>query len=430
MNNINILVFPCGSEIGIELFRSLKDIRFVTLFGASSVDDHGKFIYEKYTGNIPYVNDKGFIEAINRVIDENNIDFVFPAMDSVILEMSIHRNELHAGLLTSPDEAVDICRSKAKTYKKLEGCYFLPGTYNSADEVKDFPVLVKPAVSQGAQGVEIVKTPEKLHALLSERKEEQVICEYLPGEEYTVDCFTDRKGVLRFASPRVRGRIRNGISVNSYTVPHNEEILRIAEEINKRIIFRGVWFFQVKRSSGGDLRLLECATRIAGTMCVERARGINLALLTVMDAMDMDVEIIPQVESVTVDRALYNTFKVDVDYDHVYIDFDDTVTVHGKINTTAISFIYQCLAKEIPVTLVTRHDGDIHADLKGFHVDETVFDKIIEVEPGKKKSLYIPKVDKAIYIDDSFAERVDVFKTLGIPSFGTESIEALLDSRA
>lgn len=44
-----------------------------------------------------------------------------------------------------------------------------------------------------------------------------VICEYLRGEEYTVDCLTDRNGRLLFISPRSRERILAGISVAGIT---------------------------------------------------------------------------------------------------------------------------------------------------------------------------------------------------------------------
>lgn len=52
--DLNILVFPCGSEIALELHRSLKFSRHITLFGANSVDDHGKFVFENYIGGLPF----------------------------------------------------------------------------------------------------------------------------------------------------------------------------------------------------------------------------------------------------------------------------------------------------------------------------------------------------------------------------------------
>ena len=422
-----MLVFPCGSEIGLELFRSLKDIRFVTLFGASSVVDHGEWVYERYIGGLPYVTEPGLIDSLNACVDEHHIDYIFPAMDSVMLALSERRDELHATLLTSPEATVRVCRSKALTYKRLKSCDFAPRTFPDVDSVTAYPVLVKPSVGQGSQGVAKVEDAEELRRLLAERDEEQVICEYLPGEEYTVDCFTDRHGKLRYCKARVRYRVRNGISVSTWTIDDQPEIRAIAEEINGRLRFRGVWFFQLKRDREGKIKLLECATRVAGTMCADRALGVNLPLLTVMDAMGLDVTVAPQAGRVTVDRALSSVYRLDLAYDELYMDFDDTLVVHGRVNREALSLIYQCVERGIPVTLLTRHEGDIRADLRKARISEDLFAQIIEVGKGQRKSACVRPGKNALMIDDSFAERKDVSDAFGIPALGVESIEALLD---
>jgi hypothetical protein len=41
----NVLVFPCGSEIGLEVYRSLKHSIHFNLIGANSVDDHGRVVF-------------------------------------------------------------------------------------------------------------------------------------------------------------------------------------------------------------------------------------------------------------------------------------------------------------------------------------------------------------------------------------------------
>ncbi len=429
MEQIRIMVFPCGSEIGLELHRSLKDIRFIELYGASSVDDHGCYVYKNYMNGIPYITDPGFIDVFNKYIDDNKIDFIFPALDSVIAYLSKNRDKLHAKLLTCPDETVQLCRSKSKTYNRLAGCDFLPATYGSLDEIEDYPVIIKPAESQGSQGFMILKSREELEYELKSRTDEQVVCEYLPGEEYTIDCFTDRHGELRYASCRNRHRIRNGISVNSTIQKPDSRVMEIAKIINEKMDFRGVWFFQLKRNNKGEYKLLECATRVAGTMCVERAAGVNLALLTVFDAMDMDVDLTQQVENVTVDRALHNVFKLDIEYDEVYMDFDDTVIVKGSVNTTVLSFIYQCVDKKIPVILLTRHETDIIADLKAYRIYPELFDKIVCLPRSERKIDHVKPAKKALFVDDSFAERKSMSDAFGITCLGVDAVEALLDPR-
>ena len=56
----NILVFPCGSEIALEIYKSLKYSIHFNLIGASSVEDHGRFVYENYIGNLPYISQERY----------------------------------------------------------------------------------------------------------------------------------------------------------------------------------------------------------------------------------------------------------------------------------------------------------------------------------------------------------------------------------
>ena len=62
----NVLVFPCGSEVGFEIYRSVNLSTHFNLYGGSSVSDHGQFVYENYIDNIPFVTDPEFISKINK----------------------------------------------------------------------------------------------------------------------------------------------------------------------------------------------------------------------------------------------------------------------------------------------------------------------------------------------------------------------------
>ena len=42
-----------------------------------------------------------------------------------------------------------------------------------------------------------------------------IICEYLPGEEVTVDCFTNKNHKLLFCNPRAADRMLAGIDVHA-----------------------------------------------------------------------------------------------------------------------------------------------------------------------------------------------------------------------
>ncbi|MBQ9719598.1 MAG: ATP-grasp domain-containing protein [Oscillospiraceae bacterium] len=257
---------------------------------------------------------------------------------------------------------------------------------------------------------------------------EYAICEYLPGAEFTVDCFTDRHGALRLVSPRSRDRIRAGIAVRSRVFPADERIRSIAEDLNRRFSFNGAWFFQLKRNAAGDYRLMEAAPRIAGTMGATRNLGANLPLLTLYNLWGYDVELLLNDNALLVDRAFISRFQTDIAYDSVYVDFDDTLILGGNVNAPLMMFLYQAKNAGKSLYLLTRHACDVREELPRFGIAESLFDGIYWIQGDEPKARYIRP--NSIFIDDSFAERKRVKEACGIPVFDLDMVESLLDWRA
>jgi hypothetical protein len=420
----NILVFPCGSEIALEINRSLKYSRYFNLIGGSSVDDHGCFVFENYIGGIPFITDSGFIPAIKEIVKNNKIDAIYAAMDAVIVELKKHEIDIGCKIVCSDLETVELCLSKKKTYERLKDIIKVPKLYHYS-QVKEFPVFGKPDVGYGSRGVKKIENHEMLKEYIN-NNQNVLLCEYLSGEEYTVDCFTDRKGALLFYAPRIRKRIMNGISVN--TVPYtgqNNEFEQIIKKINMEIKFRGAWFAQFKRNEQNELVLLEIVARFGGSSSLFRAKGINFAQLTLFDFFDYDVSIIENDYSVELDRALDNVFKIDIQYNEVFCDFDDCLVLDEKnVNTELVSFLYQCLNKNKKLTLLT-HKNDVKDTLKNFRLD-SIFDRIIYIDA--KKGIQIDHIDniQSIFISDSFEKRKKVQKETRIPVFALDNIPMLL----
>lgn len=415
-----VLVFPCGSEIGLEVYRAVKYCKDFILIGGNSVDDHGRFVYENYIDNIPFVDDELFIEKVNKIVENYKIDLIVPAHDSVVLKLAQNFNKINATVVTSSQLACEICRSKKKTYDFFKNILPIPKIY-SFDEVNknDFPLFLKPDVGQGAKGTKKVNNIEELK---SNYRDDHLILEFLPGDEYTIDCFTNYKGELIYCSGRERVRISNGISVNCKEIV-DDEFLQLAQKINETLEMNGAWFFQLKRRKNGELVLMEIATRIAGTMEFQRGYGVNLALLSLYNSLLIDVSIIKNDYQIEFDRALAGAFKLNIDYDTVYIDFDDTIILNQKVNTSAISYLYKCLNENKKIILLTRHKKDILESITRYRIGD-IFDEIINIEENQTKSMYI-KQKKSIFIDDSFRERKDVHENCKIPVFDTDMLDFL-----
>ncbi|AGB42132.1 carbamoylphosphate synthase large subunit [Halobacteroides halobius DSM 5150] len=422
-----VLVFPCGSEIGLEINRALAKSIHVELLGASSVkSNHGKYVYKNYIEGLPFVNEPTFIDELNLIIKSYDIDFIFPAHDSVVLKLAEFKNKLKCEVIGSPVQTCRICRSKNKTYDVFKSKINTPYIYKNLDSDFQFPVFLKPDIGQGSKGVHKAFSKKNVRFYL-EKNSSLIMMEYLPGKEYTIDCFTNKYGELIFCKGRERERIYNGISAHTFPV-NDENFKRMARVINNTLEFRGAWFFQVKKRKNGELVLMEIAPRIAGSMGLYRNLGVNFPLLSIFDRLNFDLEIVYNKFGMEMDRALVNRFKSDLEFDNVYIDLDDTIIIDDKVNPLIIGFIYQCLNKGIKVHLITRHSEDNVLDyLKEYNI-ENLFETISILNKSENKSDYI-KQNNSIFIDDSFSERLEVFNKLSLPTFDITAIESLIDWR-
>lgn len=421
----NILVFPCGSEIGLDIYSSVKYSTYFRLIGASSVDDHGKFVYGEYISGVPFVTDPDFISTMARIVKEHQIDAIYPTMDLVITVLKEHEEELGCRVISSSLETTRICLSKELTYEKLQSVVRVPQIYNPSNIPQTaFPVFAKPKVGYGAKGTMKLNTQEEVDSFIK-GKDGLLFLEYLPGEEFTVDCFTDKDGQLLYSAARKRNRVKDGISVNTFFV-EQDDFKEMAQKINEQIKFRGAWFYQVKRDKKGRLCLLEIASRLGGSSLLSRAVGVNFALLSLFDAFDYKVSVSKNDYYVELDRALENKYKTDIDFDTVYCDYDDCLILDkNKVNVDLVKFLYQCVNQGKKLVLLSKHEGNLMKELHEFRLD-CLFDEIMHIDKESDKVDYIHS-NNALFIDDSNAERVNVKNKLNIPVFSPEMIDVLIE---
>lgn len=105
--------------------------------------------------------------------------------------------------------------------------------------------------------------------------------------------------------------------------------------------------------------------------------------------MRYDVDIIENNNYVEMDRALDNKYKIGIEYNEVFIDYDDTIVLEKQYyNTEAIQFIYQYKNKGINLTLLSSHDGDLDQQLAYFKL-ALLFDRVIHISKNDNKVGYI-----------------------------------------
>lgn len=420
----NILIYPSGAGNAIALYYSIKDSIHINVIPATGKKDHSCLIYFNDIEYLPYIQSENFIEKLNDLITQKKIDFIFPTHDTIALFLAKKRNTINCQIINSNYKTNYLCRHKKETYAFFKNEKFCPKIYNDVLSDKGYPIIAKPNIGEGSKGVRLVNSKNE-HSITLDLMEDLVYVEYLPGKEYTIDCFTNRNGELQFIGPRERVEIMMGVSFNCREVKNKKRFIEIANIINSRLDFTGMWFFQLKEASNGKLKLLEVSTRVPGTIGFYRHKGVNLPLLSVFDAMGFNLEIELNDFDVEMMRDLKDRYKYSFNYQRVYLDFDDTLVLNNKVNLDVISFVYQCknLGKE--VFLITRHEYDIKETLKKYNILESIFDEIIHINQDMEKSEFI-NPEKAIFIDNWYQERKKIKKLFNIPVFDVDAVNSLL----
>lgn len=420
---VKVLVFPVGTEISFEIHAALKNEKWIELIGAAAGGtSHAHFLFEKVF-EVDHVAKPTWLPQLIDICVRERVRFVLPAHDDAIVALAQHAAEIPATIVTSDRETCEISRSKSKTYEALRDIVRTPRVY-ATDQVNEFPVFAKPDRGQGSADTRLIRNAGDLETALDEVPQ-CLISEYLPGEEYTVDCFSDRDSGVLFAGARMRRRMRNGIAVNTVCV-ELPEAFDLAEKIQNRIPFRGAWFFQVKRARDGTLAILETAPRIAGSMAAHRVRGVNFALLGLYEAMRVPVQVCPLNIDVEMDRALKNRYKHNVNFTHVFVDLDDTLIVKGQLNIELAAFLFRCATTGKPVVLITRHADDVTATLEKYRIAQ-LFDQVVHLLEGEPKSAHV-EGERPLFIDDSFRERAEVARATNAWCFDLSMMEILYQS--
>ena len=130
-----VMVFPAASEIGLEINNALKYSNHFEVYGLSSVYGHSERVYKNCIFGVPYYNEDGFIEQLNKIIKKYEIDYIYPAYDDIQLYLMLHKNEIEAEIISSELKTTEICRSKEKTYKYFEDCDFIPLTFLTINDI-------------------------------------------------------------------------------------------------------------------------------------------------------------------------------------------------------------------------------------------------------------------------------------------------------
>ena len=407
---LKILIVPIGTEIGKELFLSLEHLKNIKLIGVNSCHDHSDYLgIDIVDHNFPYVSDSSFESAIHKLVSDYKIDIIIPAHDDALYAMP-RINPKCKWLGPQTHQLASLLRNKRLTLEALSSICPSPYVFDSIDDVREYPVFIKPNCGQGSRGAFKAKNKEALTSHADSLENNDILIqEFLPGGEVTVECFSDIDSNLVYSLARNRNTISNGISIRNSIITCDAELETYAKNISLALSITGAWFFQLKKNAKGIYHLLEVANRIPGASCESRFRGINLTEMWIYQTLGHKVKKpVMNQAYISVSKSMYPIIKIDYQPDMIYVDYDDTLIFsNGTLNYNLVGLLYGIKNKlKIPLVVISRHKGDLVNAIKDNGLS-ALFDQVIHITDGTPKSNYI-NVKRFIFVDDSYQERADI----------------------
>ena len=142
-NKWNVLIFPGGTENGLEIYLSLKNCKEIDLYSASSNIENQAFYVFDNNNIVRDVREKGWVDELNEIINEKKIDIIFPSNAFVIDSLNKEKDKILCEILIPSNNVLHITRSKINTINLLDGVIPTPKIYKDPEKITDFPIFIK-----------------------------------------------------------------------------------------------------------------------------------------------------------------------------------------------------------------------------------------------------------------------------------------------
>jgi carbamoyl-phosphate synthase large subunit len=270
----------------------------------------GRYLAHDFV-TIPKGDDPSFIPALLEICTGREVQLILPLVTRELEALSSNRSaflSIGTKILVSDAEAIRIANNKLTCYSFLREKGIAVPEFFPAATTEEFihaaaslghphrPFVFKPAQGNGSRGVRVVSDsldeadllflekpyqlfisyPHALRLLTAKHFPQLVVSEYLPGDEYSVDCLASH-GKASLVVPRLRTKMINGISVRGEFV-RDQEIIDYCRAIIDAIGLHGNVGIQVKKDQSGKPLLLEINPRVQGTIVAALGAGVNLPL--------------------------------------------------------------------------------------------------------------------------------------------------------
>lgn len=288
---MRILITSIGSNTSIGVVKGLR-LKFGTsvfivgtdLYERS--DSAGSYFVDRFYKIAPVSNLSQYETDFKRVIEVENIDVVIPIHDSEIMAVAYFAQQTpsHPFWAVNSPEVVAKCNDKLISNHLAEKVGLkVPKYWKEITDVSHFPVIAKRINGVSSRGVFVANTRSQLEQLGNDGLEGYMFQEFVTdATEYTVDCYSNYKGIFLGGVARKRIETKEGISTKGVT-EFRPDLLEACERFLNHIAYKGASNLQFMVNAHG-LNFIEINPRFSGGGILSYKAGFNSPVFTVMEA--------------------------------------------------------------------------------------------------------------------------------------------------
>jgi carbamoyl-phosphate synthase large subunit len=294
---VTILVTAAGSapaQAFIRAIRAQRELEAKLVGVDTTARSAGLFDCDRrYT--VPPVEDGEFLPAIGAICDREAVEVLAPIAHFELQLFADAARSLEADhgvrVLTSAPQAVALALDKPESARVVASHgVAVPALHDpSAGTSLPYPVVVKPPVGAGSEGVSVIRNEAELTAALAGAVGQPLVQDFVEGPEYTVDAVIASDGEVLAVAPRIRVEVRAGQSYKAVTVD-DEEIEDAARRCLKALGLTAQANVQLIRAErDGRCYFIECNPKFAAAMGLTIGAGLNIPLLQVKLALGLPI---------------------------------------------------------------------------------------------------------------------------------------------
>jgi carbamoylphosphate synthase large subunit len=280
----NILVTAAGGGAGINALKLLSKYNNLSLY-ATDIDKlaSGQVFAKEFKTMSPFLLQKEYKKELRNLVEEWKINYIIPTLQEELEDIEDIVSDMKVKLLLSSKETIKICCNKREFYLWIQKHFpeFLINwtTLDNLEALGNFKdsdtIFVKPTKGRGSSNCYLLDN-KTIKTFINNAKnlKEWVAMEYMPGSEWTVDCYIKKDGEIAFTVPRKRLRILDGVSLKGTTI-NNKKIIENTKKIINKLNFKGPICVQWIEDVDGTPKIMEINPRFSGGGLITVAAGAD-----------------------------------------------------------------------------------------------------------------------------------------------------------